>query len=46
MGYLSVETARKVLVAETIERTINSGVDFIVKENAKQKLNFLKELLR
>lgn len=46
MGYLSVETARKVLVGETIERTINSGVDFIIKENAKQKINFLENLLR
>jgi ribose transport system substrate-binding protein len=46
MGYLSVETALKVTNGEQIEKTIDSGVDIIIKGNAKQRLNFLKDLLR
>ncbi|WP_332696090.1 sugar ABC transporter substrate-binding protein [Halalkalibacter lacteus] len=46
MGYLSVETALKVTNGEKVERTIDSGVDIIIKGNARQRLDFLKNLLR
>jgi ribose transport system substrate-binding protein len=46
MGYLSVEAAMKVINGEKIERNIDSGVDIIVKGNAKQRLDFQKRLLK
>ncbi|MFC0560339.1 substrate-binding domain-containing protein [Halalkalibacter alkalisediminis] len=45
MGYLSAETALKVSRSERVESTIDSGVDIIIKGNAKQRLNFYKSLL-
>ncbi|OIJ11547.1 hypothetical protein BKP37_15545 [Anaerobacillus alkalilacustris] len=46
MGYLSVETAIKVLQGEVVESTIDSGVDIIIKGNALQRLSFQKELMK
>lgn len=46
MGYLSVETALKVTKGEHVEKVIDTGVDIIIKENAKQRLDFLKKLLK
>ncbi|MFP3126829.1 substrate-binding domain-containing protein [Ectobacillus funiculus] len=46
MGYISVETARKVLEGEQFRKNIDTGVDLITKDNVKQKLDFLKELLK
>ncbi|MCL7749737.1 sugar ABC transporter substrate-binding protein [Halalkalibacter alkaliphilus] len=46
MGYLSVEAAAKVYRGETIDQNIDSGVDIIVKGNAKQRLDFLHSLLK
>lgn len=46
MGYLSVETAMKVIQGETVEPFVDSGVDIIIKENAQQRLNFYEELLK
>ncbi|OIJ13618.1 hypothetical protein BKP37_10070 [Anaerobacillus alkalilacustris] len=46
MGYKSVETALHILEGEAIERTIDSGVDIIIKGNAKERLAFQKRLLR
>jgi ribose transport system substrate-binding protein len=46
MGYLSVETALKVTNGETVEKHIDSGVDFIFKQNATQRLDFTRDLLR
>ncbi|MFC0472083.1 sugar ABC transporter substrate-binding protein [Halalkalibacter kiskunsagensis] len=46
MGYLSVETALRTTNGEQVEKMIDSGVDIIIKGNAKQRLDFLKNLLR
>lgn len=46
MGYLSVETAMKVIQGETVEPFVDSGVDIIIKENAQQRLNFYEELVK
>ncbi|WP_332693618.1 sugar ABC transporter substrate-binding protein [Halalkalibacter lacteus] len=46
MGYISVEIVRKVIEGEKVERNIDSGVDIIIKGNAKQRLDFQKKLLR
>jgi ribose transport system substrate-binding protein len=46
MGYLSVQNALKVVKGENVERTISSGVDIITKDNAIDKLDFARELLR
>ncbi|WP_169907512.1 sugar ABC transporter substrate-binding protein [Priestia abyssalis] len=46
MGYISVEQALKIVKGELIEKRIDSGVDIIIKENAKDKLEFLKENVR
>jgi ribose transport system substrate-binding protein len=46
MGYLSVETAWKVVKGETVKRNVDSDVDIIIKGNAKQRLDFQKKVLR
>jgi ribose transport system substrate-binding protein len=46
MGYLSVETAKKVLQGETVKPFVDSGVDIIIKENAEQRLNFYEKLVK
>jgi ribose transport system substrate-binding protein len=46
MGYISVETALKVINGENVEKTIDSGVDIITEDNAAQKLEFLEKLLK
>ncbi|WP_191090579.1 sugar ABC transporter substrate-binding protein [Niallia endozanthoxylica] len=45
MGYLSVEQAGKVLSGEHIEKRIDSGIDIITEDNAKERLDFLKKIL-
>ncbi|WP_144548509.1 sugar ABC transporter substrate-binding protein [Bacillus sp. X1(2014)] len=44
MGYLSVETALKVTKGENVEKVVDTGVDIVIKENAKQRLDFYKKL--
>ncbi len=46
MGYFSIEAAMKVINGEKVDRTIDSGVDIIIKGNAKERLDFQKRLLR
>jgi ribose transport system substrate-binding protein len=46
MGYLSMEAAMKVIEGESVDQTIDSGVDIIVKGNAKNRLEFQKRLIR
>lgn len=46
MGYKGVENALKVIKGEKIDKRIDSGVDIITKDNAKQKLDFLKGILK
>jgi len=46
MGYLSVEAALKVTKGEKIKRYIDSGVDIITEDNVKQKLDFLRKVLK
>ncbi|WP_342048393.1 sugar ABC transporter substrate-binding protein [Bacillus sp. OTU530] len=46
MGYISVETAWKVIKGIRVRKDVDTGVDLITKDNAKQKLDFLTELLK
>jgi len=46
MGYLSVEQALKVIKGETVPKWIDSGVDIITQDNAKNKLDYLEEALQ
>ena len=46
MGYLSVETAMKVIKGENVEKFVDSGVDIIIKENAQQRLNFYEKIMK
>lgn len=46
MGYISMETAVKVIEGEKVAKNIDSGIDIITKDNAEQKLDFLKQLLK
>jgi len=46
MGYISVETADKVLRGERVKRNIDSGVDIITKSNAEQRLEFYNNILK
>lgn len=45
MGYLSIDTALKVIKGEKVNKHIDSGVDFITKGNAKQRIDFLNRVL-
>lgn len=45
IGYLSVEQAQKAIKGEDIEKKINSGIDIITKDNAKDKLDFLEKIV-
>jgi ribose transport system substrate-binding protein len=46
MGYLSVETAMKVIQGENVEPFVDSGVDIIIKENAQHRLNFYEKIVK
>jgi ribose transport system substrate-binding protein len=46
MGYLSVETAMKVIQGDNVEPFVDSDVDIIIKENAQQRLNFYEKLVK
>ncbi|WP_129731022.1 sugar ABC transporter substrate-binding protein [Ectobacillus funiculus] len=46
MGYLSVEQALRAIKGETVRKRIDSGVDIITQDNAKNKLDFLEEALQ
>ncbi|WP_157273112.1 sugar ABC transporter substrate-binding protein [Neobacillus bataviensis] len=46
MGYLSVQAALQVTKGEKIKRNIDSGIDIITEDNAKQKLDFLNTVLK
>ncbi|WP_332695976.1 sugar ABC transporter substrate-binding protein [Halalkalibacter lacteus] len=46
MGYLSVENALKVIKGENVGKNVDTGVDIIIKGNAKQRLDFQKRILR
>ncbi|MFP3125798.1 sugar ABC transporter substrate-binding protein [Ectobacillus funiculus] len=46
MGYISAETALKIIKGEGVRKTIDTGVDIITKDNANQKLDLLQEWLR
>ncbi|WP_342048103.1 sugar ABC transporter substrate-binding protein [Bacillus sp. OTU530] len=46
MGYLSIETALKVIKGEDVKKNIDTGVDVVSQDNAKLKLDFLKGLLK
>lgn len=46
VGYISVETAWKVINGEKVAKNIDTGLEIITKDNAKLKLGFLKQLLR
>lgn len=44
MGYLSVERALKAIKGEPGQKRIDSGVDLITQDNAKERLDFMKEI--
>jgi ribose transport system substrate-binding protein len=46
MGYFSIEAALKAINGEKVERNMDSGVDVIIKGNAKQRLEFQKRILK
>ena len=46
MGYLSTQTALRVSKGETVNKTIDSGVDLITKENVKQRIDFINHVLK
>lgn len=46
MGYLSVVAVMKVLNGENVERNIDSGIDIIIKGNAKERFEFQERVLR
>ena len=46
MGYLSVETAMKVIKGENVEKFVDSGVDIIIKESAQQRLKFYEKIVK
>ncbi|KMY50993.1 sugar ABC transporter substrate-binding protein [Peribacillus loiseleuriae] len=46
MGYQGVENALKAIKGEKIDKRINSGIDIITKENAQEKLEFLKSIAK
>lgn len=44
MGYLSVERALKAIKGEPGEKRIDSGVDLITRDNAKERLDFIEDI--
>lgn len=46
MGYISVEQAIRAIKGENVRTSIDSGVDIITTDNAKEKLDFLKAILK
>lgn len=46
MGYLSVESALKVTKGENVEKFVDTDVDIVIKENAKERLDFYNKLLK
>lgn len=46
MGYISVQTALKVIKGKKVNQYVDSGVDIITEGNAKQRLDFLHNVLR
>ncbi|MDQ0246229.1 ribose transport system substrate-binding protein [Bacillus fengqiuensis] len=45
-GYLSVEQALRTIKGDNTDKRINSGIDIITEDNAKEKLDFLHEVLQ
>lgn len=46
MGYLGAEAALKVSKGEKVNKNIDGGVDIIIDGTAKQRLDFLKKVLK
>ncbi|MCG0315025.1 MAG: sugar ABC transporter substrate-binding protein [Calditerricola sp.] len=46
MGYKGVEYALKVVKGETIPRRITVGVDLLTRDNAAEKMEFLKQITK
>lgn len=46
IGYLSIQTAMRVLRGEEVEKHVDTGIDIITTDNADLRLNFLNELLK
>lgn len=45
IGYVSIQTAMRLIKEEEVIRNINTGIDIITKENADMRLKFLDRLL-
>lgn len=46
MGYLSVENAIQAIQGKKVEKSINSGVDIVTKDNVNDKIDFLNGILQ
>ncbi|MGM0874532.1 MAG: sugar ABC transporter substrate-binding protein [Bacillota bacterium] len=46
MGYISVEQALRAIKGEHVEKRIDSGVDILTVDNAKDRMNFLTKILK
>ncbi|ULT54414.1 sugar ABC transporter substrate-binding protein [Neobacillus drentensis] len=46
MGYISVQNALKAIKGQRVEKKINSDVDIITADNAKSKIDFIKDILK
>jgi ribose transport system substrate-binding protein len=46
MGYVSVEAVMKVLNGNNVSRNIDSGIDIIIKRNAKKYFEFQERVRR
>lgn len=45
MGYLSAQTAFNVAKGKKVNKTVDSGVDFITKGNVKQRIDFINHVV-
>ncbi|MBI0577245.1 substrate-binding domain-containing protein [Neobacillus cucumis] len=46
MGHLAVETALKVIKGENVKKIVDTGVDIVIQENAQERLDFYKKMVR
>lgn len=46
MGYISVEKAMKAVKGASVEKRLDSGVSIIIKDDAEERMDFLKTVLK
>ena len=45
IGYMSVEQALKAIKGKSVTKKIDSGIDIVTRDNAKDKLRFQEQVL-